>query len=557
MFRSSTSAGGIMNEDQNEKKTSDPVSENKNRASLSIYLIWSVFITGAGVMAAEMAAPRLLAPSFGTSQLIWTNIIGTVLAALTLGAFAGGRLADRWPTEKAYAAVLVISGFTLALIPFSASPFLRWAATALEELKIGLFLISLLAVSLFFAPPIFLLGMLGPWAVRIAGAGRSDLGSVAGILSALSALGSIAGTFLTSLVILPLFGTRATLLATAAIIAATGAWKLITSMAYSEDPAEPREFRSIIFNAIIILTLAALVIAPLFFKDAFGPVKTTKGQIFETESAYQYIEVLKTRSGEKLLLLNEGIAQHSVLPSRGYLTGGYWDHISVIPSMTTNSGDQLKVLILGLAGGTMARGLDHYYGETRKLSIDGVEIDPDVIEAGNRFFDLKNVPTLTTHAADARLFLHSTRSTYDLIVADAFRQPYIPFHMVTREFYRTCLQHLSKKGVFVINLGVEKGNKDLVDAFTATLRSIFPFVHSFVLKNEFFFDNHIYIGSNFDITLENAASSIRNELDIPLAEITASWREPSAGPGSFIFTDDHSPIELFVERMILQGTFTN
>jgi len=546
-----------MNEEQNEKKTPEPVSENNNRASLSIYLIWSVFITGAGVMAAEMAAPRLLAPSFGTSQLIWTNIIGTVLAALTLGAFAGGRLADRWPTERAYAAVLVISGLALALIPFIASPFLRWAATALLEMKIGIFIISLLAVSLFFAPPIFLLGMLGPWAVRIAGAGRSDLGSVAGILSALSALGSIVGTFLTSLVILPLFGTRATLLTTAAVIAATGAWKLLASKANSDDPAKPRELSSMIFNAIIIFFLAAIAAAPLFFKDAFGPVKSTKGQIFETESAYQYIEVLKTRSGEKLLLLNEGVAQHSVLPARGYLTGGYWDHISVIPSMTTNSGDPLKVLILGLAGGTMARGLDHYYGATRKLAIDGVEIDPAVIEAGNRFFDLKKIPTLTTHAEDARLFMLSTSSIYDLIVADAFRQPYIPFHMVTAEFYRECRQRLSAKGAFVINLGVEKGNKDLVEAFTATLRSVFPFVHSFVLKNEFFFDNHIYIGSNFDISPENAARSIRNELDIPLAQITASWREPQALAGSFVFTDDHAPIELFIERMIVEGAFAN
>lgn len=526
---------------------------NKNGAAVSGYLKWSVFITGAGVMAAEMAAPRLLAPAFGASQPVWTNIIGVILTALTLGALAGGRLADRWPTERAYAVVLAASGASLAVVPFAAAPFLGWAAGALPEVRAGLFLLSLFAVTFFFAPPVFLMGMLGPWAVRIAGAGRGDLGSVAGTLSALSALGSIAGTFLTPLVFIPLFGTRATLLSAALLVAATGVWKLLDSFLNPGGQGGPRDYKTALFDAFLIVCLSAAAAAPLLLKDAFGPVKLTPGQLFEAESEYQYVEVVKTRAGDKHLLLNEGLVQHSVLPSRGFLTGGYWDHVSALPSITTGPGDQLKVLILGLAGGTMARALDRYYGATRKLAIDGVEIDPAVIDAGNRFFGLKNIPTLTVHVADARLLINTDRSAYDMIVADAFRQPYIPFHLATGEFYRACLARLSDRGVFVVNLGVNKGDKNLTAAFAATLRSAFPFVHCFTVENDAYIDNIIYVGSRRDISPETGDGSVESELKKPLAQIIATWREPEAPAGSFVFTDDRAPVEFFTERMAVEG----
>jgi len=520
---------------------------------LSKYLLWSVFIAGAGVMAAEMAAPRLLAPSFGASQLIWTNIIGTILTALTLGAFVGGRLADRWPTERSYALVLIIAGFSLALVPFTSRPFLAWAAAAMLEMKAGLFLISLFAVCICFAPPVFFMGMIAPWAVRIAGASRTDLGGIAGALAALSALGSIAGTFLTSLVILPLFGTRVTLLSTAFLIAATGAWRLLTSGGSPSMPKEAGEGKSTIFSAFLFFTLAVFVITPLIFKDAFGPIKSTKGQIFETESSYQYIEVIKSSTGRKFLSLNEGVSCHSILPAKGFLTGGYWDYISIIPAMNTTPGKPLRVLILGLAGGTMAREIDHFYGTSRKLSIDGVEIDPSLIETGKSFFELEKIPSLTFHSADARFFLQSTRKTYDLIVADAFVQPYIPFHMITKEFYRACFEHLSKNGIFVINVGIKKGDAELSDAFAATLNSSFPFVHSILDENENApFDNHIFTGSGIDISPDKI-QLLETGLERVLVRMKASWREIPPRWNTFIFTDDRSPIELITGRGILES----
>ncbi len=544
-----------MTGDNNEKPAQLTAADTFEHKPLSLYLLWSVFITGAGVMAAEMAAPRLLAPSFGASQLIWTNIIGTILTALTLGAFAGGKLADRWPSERSYALVLVISGASLAAVPLISRPFLTWASSALFEMKIGLFLISLFSVSVFFAPPVFLLGMLGPWAIKIAGSARSDLGSVAGVIAAFSAAGSIAGTFLTSLVFLPVFGTRATILFTAALIASTGAWKLLAYKGRFKTAYGEEEKRQTDVLSLIILFLGVICAAPLFLKGALGPVKSTSGQLHETESAYQYVEVVKSASGRKFLLLNEGVSCHSILPAKGFLTGGCWDYICALPMLAAPAPRPLRVLILGLAAGTIAREIDHFYGNSRAIEIEGVEIDPAVIEAGRRFFGLEKIPSLTIRAADARFFLKTARKEYDLIIADAFLQPYIPFHMITREFYAECLQRLSADGIFAINLGAKRGDSELSDAFAATMNSVFPFVHRVTVDNkETPFDNHIFTGSRRDVS----PAGIKNPphgLERVLEKLVSAWRELPQNTNGLVFTDDRSPIEMLTERLIIKSAF--
>ncbi|MHC4199600.1 MAG: fused MFS/spermidine synthase, partial [Planctomycetota bacterium] len=250
----------------------------------SLYLKLSVFLAGACIMSAEMAAPRLLAPYFGTSQIIWANIIGTVLAAMTVGAFVGGRLADRWPNEAAYGRAIAIGGVSLAVVPLLSPPLLRAATGALASKSVATFLLSLAAVCLFFAPPVFVLGMVSPWAVKLAGAGRRDLGRVAGVLSGLGAGGSIFGTFFSALVLLPFLGTRRTILATAALLVATGAWR-----AFGD----------------VRVRIGAIVLAALLVFHSFGTIKKSTGLVYETESFYQYIQVRRSRRGSTILQLNE------------------------------------------------------------------------------------------------------------------------------------------------------------------------------------------------------------------------------------------------------------
>ena len=496
------------------------------------YLKASVFLAGLGVMAAEMTAPRLLAPSFGTTQLIWTNIIGTVLASLTLGAWLGGKLADRRPTLRAYATTLALAGLLLAAVPLASRPYLMAASAALAEHRAGTFLLSLVAVCLFFAPPIFLLGMIGPWAVRLAGSGRTDLGRVAGTLSGLSAFGSILGTFLASLVALPLLGTRATLLATAGLLLVTGAWG-----AFRSNPAR----------------VAALLLAAGFPWLGVGPTKRDSGQLYEAESLYQYVQVRRGADGWLRLYLNEGGAYHSVLPAEGWLTGGVWDYVSALPALATQPGEPLRVLLLGLAAGTMARQIDHYFGPSRELTIHGVEIDPEVVAVGRRFFEMDRIASLEVHVGDARPFVEHAAGPYDLIVADAYRQARIPFHMATREFFAACRARLAPGGVFVANVATYADSKATLDALAATLSSVFPHVARFERSNvDAAFSNFLYLGSDRALA-PPAASDLPDELRrAVLPTLRTTWVVPAPPSGAPVFTDDRSAIELYEERALLR-----
>lgn len=550
------------------------------------YLRVSVFVAGAAVMGAEMSAPRLLAPFFGASQVVWTNTIGAILAAMTLGAYAGGRLADRWPYEKAFARALLASGAALAAVPFVSRPFLNYAAQALARQEAGPFVLSLISVSLFFAPPAFALAMISPWAVKIAAAAgnHNEIGRVAGELAALGALGSIAGTFAATFVLLPLLGTRSTILALAAVLILTGGLRAFKKIgeAYGEEDkycrkeeAEEKqavpggaqkkdgdqngkdlseaadEERSSAGMILIALICAALPIA------GAGPVNPVPGLLFESDSPYQYVQVVKDKKGYTLLCLNEGVSEHSVLPPSGYLTGGCWDYMSALPALNTRPGGPLRALILGLAGGTIARQLEHFYGPSRALAVDGVEIDPAVIEAGRRHFGLASLKSLRVHEADARSFARAAGGPYDIIIADAFRQPYIPFHMATREFFGDCRRLLSDRGLMALNFASARTDDALAASIAATFKTVFENTYIFTVPNRSApFDNLIIIGSPSPLSPSDAAGFVPPGLAPALAKMRKTWRSPEPPPSSMIFTDDHAPVEFFTELMILRGALS-
>src|SRR6188508_3092655 len=182
-----------------------------------------VFGAGIGALATEITASRLLAPYFGSSTIVWANLIGIVLAALALGYWLGGRLADRRPEPRLLGSLVLGAAVFVALIPFAAKPFLDLTVEGLDTASAGAVVGSFLAVVLLCAPPVVLLGMVSPFAIRLAVSSIATAGAVAGRLYALSTAGSLLGTFLVIAVLLAasscfLLGTR--YLAAAAALAA-------------------------------------------------------------------------------------------------------------------------------------------------------------------------------------------------------------------------------------------------------------------------------------------------------------------------------------------------
>ncbi|MBV8998835.1 MAG: fused MFS/spermidine synthase, partial [Solirubrobacterales bacterium] len=309
------------------------------------------FSVGAASLGAEIAAARLLAPYFGASTIIWANTIATVLVALSIGYAVGGRLADRRADLVGLCAIVLGAAMLLAIVPFVSDPFLREAVKALGALSVGGFLGSLAAVLVLVAVPVLLLGMVAPYANRLAVGRVSDTGTITGRLYATSTAGSLVGTFLAALLLIPLIGTHRTFLVFAAVLAVTaaagaGSWKFL----------------------VVAAAISALLAIP---PASAGADVAGARVIYSTETQYQYARVLQFPSGERWLQLNEGVAIHSLYRPWSYLTGGYWDDFLVLP-FAGRSAPPSRVAILGDAAGTVARAYGHYFPDTR---VDAVELD--------------------------------------------------------------------------------------------------------------------------------------------------------------------------------------
>jgi spermidine synthase len=276
-------------------------------------------------------------------------------------------------------------------------------------------------------------------------------------------------------------------------------------------------------------------------------VKAAEGArvLFETDTEVQYARVVEHPNGERYLELNEGQAVHSVWRRDTVLTGDYWDGFLIDP-FAVRSTPPGRIAILGNGAGTTARAYAKYFPATL---IDAVEIDGELLDIGRRYFGLRERPQLRLHAEDARPFLRRTRERYDAIFVDAYRQPYIPFYMTTREFFELARERLRPGGVVVINVGHPRGDQRLEQVLTATLGAVFPHVARDPVEDT----NTQLLGAATAPSRESlvrAASRLPPDLR-PLALATAARL---GGPlrGGEVYTDDRAPVEWLVDKSIVE-----
>jgi spermidine synthase len=464
-----------------------------------------------------------MAPFFGASTIIWANTIGVVLVALSIGYFLGGRIADRRPDIRSLCFVVLVAGVLLAIVPLIARPFFDISVDALDKIAAGAFIGSLLAVLVLIAIPIVLLGTCSPWAMRLAVHDVEHAGTVAGRLYAISTVGSLTGTMVAALALIPFAGTQRTFLIFALVLALVAAgglgWRF----------------------AVVPLLLAGAIALPV------GSVKAVeRGKVlFEDESEQQYIRVIQEPEGQRILELNEGQAVHSILPARGYLTADYWDSFLTLPFASRERAPR-RIAILGNAGGTIAREYGHFFPQTE---VAGVEIDPEVTDVGYRYFDMGSNKNLTVYNDDARPWLRQTDRRYDLIVVDAYRQPYIPFYLATKEFFELIADRLTPGGMVIVNVGHPEDDETFERSLGATMASALPTV----IRDPAEQTNTLLIGSDGPLSPERLANAARTRLHGNLArlgEIDAARITPRLEGGS-VFTDDRAPVEWMIDRSII------
>lgn len=497
-----------------------------------------VFVGGITSIAIETSASRLIGPYFGSSTFIWANLIGLTLLYLTLGYFLGGRLADRWPSTTLLYVITAIAGVSTAVIPFLAGPILRLSLAAFDDVDVGTFYGSLLGTLLLFAVPITALGCVSPFAVRLRTLNVQSAGNTAGSLYALSTVGSILGSVLPTFLLVPVFGTRATFMILAFALLIPSLVVLLLSKAVRE---------AAVVGALAVF--AALL--PVIDDGGLIRPAETGVIIHEAETRYNYVQVLQ-RGDETLLALNEGHAIHSIYDPDDLLTQGPWDYFMVGPYFNedTQPEDVDSMLMIGLAAGTVSKQFTRAYGN---IPIDGVEIDGEIAEIGREYFDM-NEPNLNVIVADGRYYLTQTEKTYDVIGIDAYRQPYIPFHLTTREFFQEAKDQLTDEGVVVVNAGRTPDDFRLVEVMAATMADVFP--HVYIIDVESFSNSMVIATNQESSSIENFIENIEA---IPEDSIIHSVGQASIEHGNIrryngdgmVFTDDLAPVELVVDQIIL------
>ncbi len=309
-----------------------------------------------------------------------------------------------------------------------------------------------------------------------------------GQVYAVSTLGSILGTFLPVLWLIPEIGTARTFLVLSGCLLLVGLIGMAT--------ADRRQALMHLWMPVVLAGLAWWALR--------GPIKASTGQLYEGESAYNYIQVREI-GGVRYLMLNEGQAVHSVYDPSGNPTYGTWDYFLAAPFFNAapkEADDVLRLGIVGLAAGTIAQQYTQVFGP---IPIDGWDIDPEVMEVGREYFDMTE-PNLQAIAQDGRWGLEHSGQIYSVIAVDAYRPPYIPWQLTTSEFFEIVRGHLTADGVVAINVGRTPEDRRLVDALAGTMGAVFPSVH--VVDVPGTFNTMVYatvqptVGSNLERNLE-------------------------------------------------------
>jgi spermidine synthase len=522
-------------------------------AKYSSFLYLAVFVGGMSTMAIEFSASRLLGNVFGTSNMVWANVIGLILLYLTAGYFIGGRWADKSPYPTTLYRILLWAAFLSALIPLVARPVLSTAASAVFGAEAALALGSFISVLVLFALPITLLGCVSPFAIRLAITDLASAGKISGRIYAISTLGSLIGTFMPVLFIIPQLGTFRTFILFSGILYAIGFIGLwlhqgVKTLRYLWMP-------------ILILILAIIAL-----QGPLRPPAPSTELLYEGESEYNYIQVQEDANGYRYLYLNEGQGIHSQWHPDQYTDQRTWTYFLTAPYFNAppyTPDDVNSLAIVGLAAGTIARQYTAVYGH---IPIDGIEIDAEIIRVGEEFFEMgpEHMPNLTAYAQDGRYMLNQLGKQYSVIAMDAYRPPYIPWHLTTVEFFQEVYDSLEENGVAAINVGRTHTDRRLIDALTTTMLYVFPSVHAMDIPGSF---NTILVATKQPTSAENLSQNLalltadgvildyaKNMLAQPL-QVAVNSLVP-IHTSDVIFTDDHAPVETMVDSLVLNFILT-
>jgi spermidine synthase len=505
----------------------------------AIRLFTSVFVSGAVVMALELLGSRLLAPVFGNSIFVWGSLIGVVLASLSGGYYLGGKLADRKPNLETLSIAIFGAGLLILALPAFAQPVFNAVIWA----HLGDRYAPLLATTVLLGPSSILLGMVSPYAIRLAAKSFENLGKASGNLYALSTLGSIFGTFVTVFVLIPEFGVNK-------IIVGLGVTLLFVAFLGL----------GIRLKVFVLIILIAVPLAAPYLVSRQLTVATYSlalgDTIYETDTPYHHILVVDAfdtahESTIRYLIMDDNFHSAMDLGNTDRTVFEYTDYFH-LPFLMNPSIS--KVLFIGGGGFTGPKSFLRHYPN---VTVDVAEIDPEVIRVAEQYFqvDASN-SRLHIFNEDGRIFLQATDKKYDLVVLDAYSKSYVPFHLMTSEFFNLLAEHLTSNGTVISNLIAQTsgGSSALLGAEVNTMRGTFPNVYTFATRGPEYPDlqNIIILGSlNPQILSDRDFPSLATAPNAAAVQLTSDVSNFfSMQPGNApILTDNFAPVENLLNPM--------
>ena len=430
-------------------RTTPPVKPEKpSLPDLSLQI--TVFVCGAALMSFEIIATRFLAPSFGNSVYVWGAVISLFLGAMTLGYALGGRVSEKHPVSSSLPLILVGAGAFTLLTPAIQGPLCR----AFEPY--GARLGTLGASLILFSPASLLIAMVSPIAVHACVEEMSKVGTTAGRIYAVSAMGSILGTLATSFFLIPLMGISGIAIFLAGTLFACAIQtKIFTHGIRSVTPL------------VFLMALAATITFGLHQSMAStGP----KRVVFFAETPYHNVSVVDTPRDRQLRFDNFVESSIELRPPY-WSSSRYTDTFHLASLLVPN---MKSAAFIGAGGGIGPREFRRFYPTLEE--IDVVDIDPVVLEVCQEYFHLEQDQITRTHAVDGRQFIRKSERKWDVVVLDAFTiGGQIPFHLATLEYFREIRGRLNPGGVFVMNTNsaLEGPLARVYQSLDPTIRKVF------------------------------------------------------------------------------------
>jgi spermidine synthase len=485
------------------------------------------FYAGLGTMAFEMVLGRALVPYFGGTIFTWGALIAVFLLGMSVGFFAGGRLADRHPRAALIGALLAACGCVILLTPLYAEPLCLALLDGIEDVRLGALTAS---VALAFLPAL-LFAAVSPLAVRLAMRDVAHSGSTVGTMSALNTVGSIVGTVGTSFFLVPTMGSRAIFYLLGVLTLACGG--AIIGM----RPAGVRAAAAGL--ALVALAVLHAALTPLSAQPRTPSALSADGVIESVESEYNNIFVIKRG---QLLYMNFGYRGSHYVESVYDLLDPAGLPVQYTRYMTLAAIYAAKLeraAFVGLGGGRTASYLVRSFPELR---MEVAELDPEVIRLAQKYFGVQESERLRIHAQDGRIFLNRTRATYDAVFLDAYRGPFVPFHLLTKEYFELIKKRLNPGGVVAQNV---EPSTMVLDSAIKTIATVFRNVDTYEAAG-----NVVIVAYDGDpISQERlreraAAITGRYKLRYDLTGLLAAKRVIRPQEGARLLTDDFAPVEM-------------